>query len=223
MIWWPESIPTLTVGTTPLRPMRHADAEDIFRAVQDPEIPKFTTLPSDYPVELAIEFATTRNVNSHLNKTELVFVIEDSRLISSDYPYTNGFAGVMSLHTIDIPSHRAEIGYWLAKESRGKGICSKAAEMITEYGLMTIGFKRIDGIVDVRNEPSKAALLKAGYEFEGIMKNYVTRRDSSCLFLGPLKKTYKRTQRPHIKVLHKVKPRWKNWPKKQTTKRLNGI
>jgi RimJ/RimL family protein N-acetyltransferase len=47
--------------------------------------------------------------------------------------------------------------------------------MITEYGLMSMGFMRIDGIVDVRNEPSKKALLNAGYEFEGIMKNYVTR------------------------------------------------
>lgn len=181
MIWWPEEVPTLASGTITMRPMRPSDAEDIYRAVQDPEIPKFTTVPSDYPIDLAIEFAHTRAAASFVNKTELVFVIEDSRLIASDYPYTNGFAGVMSLHTIDIPNHRAEIGYWLAKESRGKGICSKAAEMITEYGLMTIGFKRIDGIVDVRNEPSKAALLKAGYEFEGIMKKYVTRRDGAQL------------------------------------------
>ena len=181
MIWWPEEVPTLASGTITMRPMRPSDAEDIYRAVQDPEIPKFTTVPSDYPIDLAIDFAHTRAAASFVNKTELVFVIEDSRLISSDYPYTNGFAGVMSLHTIDIPNHRAEIGYWLAKESRGKGICSKAAEIITEYGLMTIGFKRIDGIVDVRNEPSKAALLKAGYEFEGIMKKYVTRRDGTQL------------------------------------------
>lgn len=181
MIWWPEEVPTLASGTITMRPMRPSDAEDIYRAVQDPEIPKFTTVPSDYPIDLAIDFAHTRAAASFVNKTELVFVIEDSRLIASDYPYTNGFAGVMSLHTIDIPNHRAEIGYWLAKESRGKGICSKAAEMITEYGLMTIGFKRIDGIVDVRNEPSKAALLKAGYEFEGIMKKYVTRRDGTQL------------------------------------------
>ena len=181
MIWWPESIPTLTVGTTTLRPMRPADAEDIYRAVQDPIIPKFTTLPEDYPVELAIDFATTRNVSSHLNKTELVFVMEDSELKSSDYPYSNGFAGVISLHSIDIPNHRAEIGYWMAKEARGKGIGTRAASMITEYGLMTMGFNRIDGIVDVRNEPSKQLLLNAGYEFEGIMKKYVTRRDGSQL------------------------------------------
>ena len=182
-----------------MRPMRPSDAEDIYRAVQDPEIPKFTTLPADYPIDLAIEFANTRAAASFVNKTELVFVIEDSRLenssastststsdsksanLASGYPYSNGFAGVMSLHTIDIPNHRAEIGYWLAKEARGQGICTKAAELITEYGLMTIGFKRIDGIVDVRNEPSKAALLKAGFEFEGIMKSYVTRRDGSQL------------------------------------------
>lgn len=193
MIWWPEEVPTLASGTITMRPMRPADAEDIYRAVQDPEIPKFTTVPAEYPIDLAIDFATTRAAASFVNKTELVFVIQDSRLRNSsesgsgsgsgsvDYPYSNGFAGVMSLHTIDIPNHRAEIGYWLAREARGKGICSKAAEMITEYGLMTIGFKRIDGIVDVRNEPSKAALLKAGYEFEGIMKKYVTRRDGTQL------------------------------------------
>ena len=181
MIWWPEEIPTLKSDTLTMRPMRPSDAEDIYRAVQDPEIPKFTTLPADYPIDLAIEFANTRAAASFVNKTELVFVIEDSRLATVGYPYSNGFAGVMSLHTIDIPNHRAEIGYWLAKEARGQGICTKAAELITEYGLMTIGFKRIDGIVDVRNEPSKAALLKAGYEFEGIMKSYVTRRDGSQL------------------------------------------
>ena len=181
MIWWPEEIPTLKSDTLTMRPMRPSDAEDIYRAVQDPEIPKFTTVPADYPIDLAIEFANTRAAASFVNKTELVFVIEDARLATVGYPYSNGFAGVMSLHTIDIPNHRAEIGYWLAKEARGHGICTKAAELITEYGLMTIGFKRIDGIVDVSNEPSKAALLNAGYDFEGIMKSYVTRRDGSQL------------------------------------------
>ena len=204
MIWWPEESPTLKSGTITMRPMRPSDAEDIYRAAQDPTIPKFTTLPENYPLDLAIEFAGKRAAASFASKTELVFVIEDSCLSDSydnglvikvkteesekseatekaAYPYSNNFAGVMSLHSIDIPNHRAEIGYWLAKEARGKGICTKAAEMITEYGLMTLGFKRIDGIVDVRNEPSKAALLKAGYEFEGIMKNYVTRRDGDQL------------------------------------------
>ena len=51
--------------------------------------------------------------------------------------------------------------------------------MITEYGLMTMGFRRIDGLADNANEGSKKLLLNAGYEYEGLLKKYVTRRDGS--------------------------------------------
>lgn len=174
MIWWPEDIPTLESSSVLLRPMRPSDAEDIYRACQDPEIPKFTTVPSDYSMDLAINFAGERNIASHANRTELVFVIESSVLKAET---GNGFSGVISLHTIDIPNHRAEIGYWIAKEARGKGIGTKAAELITEYGLMTMGFRRISGLVDNRNDASKKLLLNAGYKFEGTLERYVTRRD----------------------------------------------
>ena len=176
MIWWPEAVPTLTSGDVTLRPMRTSDAEDIYRACQDPEIPKFTTVPSEYSMDLAISFAGERNIASHANRTELVFVVESSKMNSE---CGNSFSGVISLHTIEIPNHRAEIGYWIAKEARGKGIGTIAAELITEYGLMTMGFRRISGLVDVRNEASKKLLLNAGYEFEGNLKKYVTRRDGT--------------------------------------------
>ena len=210
MIWWPEQIPTLTSAAADkslhvtLRPMELGDAEDIYRACQDPEIPKFTTLPSEYSMDLAISFAGERNIASHANRTELVFVIEftysekvydtsadavtSPDAVSSADAFTSAeinsesskkFAGVISLHTIDIPNHRAEIGYWIAKEARGKGIGTISAELITEYGLMTMGFRRISGLVDVRNEASKKLLLNAGYEFEGNLKKYVTRRDGT--------------------------------------------
>jgi RimJ/RimL family protein N-acetyltransferase len=42
-----------------------------------------------------------------------------------------------------------------------------------------LGFHRIDGIVNVANEPSKKMLLNAGYEFEGIMKKFATRPDGT--------------------------------------------
>ena len=209
MIWWPESIPTLVVENTKLRPVAPADAEDIYKAMQDPEIPKFTTLPADYSLDLAIDLASNKTVACHANKSQLYFAIEDSRLadlnktkasefqnpthdlrteygqngsdksIADSYPYSNGFAGVISLHSIDLPNHRAEIGYWLAKEARGMRVGTNAAIAITEYGLMTMGFHRIDGIVNVANEPSKKMLLNAGYEFEGIMKKFATRPDGT--------------------------------------------
>lgn len=180
MIWWPDEIPVLQTGSITLRPIRPTDADDIYRAVQDPEIPKFTTVPAEYSKQLAIDFAQERAGASFLNRTELVFVIEvDGFLNSQDYPYANGFAGVVSLHTIDFSNHRAEVGYWIAKEARGKRVGTQAVELITEYGLITMGFRRINGLVDNRNEASKKLLLNAGYEYEGLLKQYVTRSDGA--------------------------------------------
>jgi RimJ/RimL family protein N-acetyltransferase len=178
VIWWPEEIPTLVINSTTLRPVTPADAEDIYKALQDPLIPEFTTLPANYPLDLAIDLASNRAPASHANKSQLYFAIEDSRL-ESNYPYKNGFAGLISLHSIDFVNHRAEIGYWLAAEARGIHVGTNAATLITEYGLMTMGFHRIDGVVSIENEPSKKVLLNSGYEYEGIMKQYATRPDGS--------------------------------------------
>ena len=174
MIWWPEEIPTLTSGSVTLRPVQPTDAEAIYRGAQDPEVPKFTTLPANYTLENAINFSKDRAPARHANRSELIFAI-DSNLLEEN----QGITGVISLHSLDFANHRAEIGYWMVKEARNKGICTAAVELLTEYGLITMGFRRIDALVDNRNEASKRLLLKAGYEFEGILKKYVTRPDGN--------------------------------------------
>ena len=183
MIWWPEEVPTLiginnssrnsSSTSITLRPINPRDAEDIYRSCQDPLITQFTTLPANYSLDNAITFSGAGAIKRHTNRTELVFVIESSELTDTS------FAGVISLHTIDFPNHKASIGYWLAKEARGKGIGTAAAELITEYGLMTMGFRRIDALVVVDNEPSKQLLIKAGYQLEGILRQYSTSKDGT--------------------------------------------
>lgn len=185
MIWWPEEIPTLEVGQIVpsqiiLRPVKPTDADAIYSGAQDPEVPKFTTLPANYTIDNAINFAKNRAPERHANRLELIFAI-DARFDERDGA-TNQLvqlAGIISLHSIDFANHRAEIGYWLVKEARNKGIGTAAVELLTEYGLMTMGFRRIDALVDNRNEASKRLLIKAGYEFEGLLKKYVTRADGS--------------------------------------------
>lgn len=213
VIWWPEEIPTLTAvsdaGTITLRPVLPTDAEDIYRGAQDPEVPKFTSLPANYTLDNAISFATNRAPSRHASRSELIFAItvnkEDLNNSSSSntdrstsstsstnqLKTQNSFnssnltnssnitVGVISLHSLDFANHRAEVGYWMFKEARNKGICTAAVEIITEYGLMTMGFRRIDGLVNNANEASKRLLLKAGYEYEGLLKKYVTRPDGN--------------------------------------------
>ena len=170
MIWWPTEIPTLQYGLVTLRPSEEKDIDSIFNACQDPLIPAFTTVPAAYTIDHAIDFVRS-DPFSFAERREFRFVID----------YGNGndvkFAGVISLHTINIKNHTAEIGYWLEKSMRGKGIGTIAAKMITDYGFKTLGFRRIDGLADVDNAASQKLLTSAGYQKEGILRNKVTRDD----------------------------------------------
>jgi len=170
MIWWPTEIPTLQFGLVTLRPSEEKDIDSIFNACQDPLIPAFTTVPAAYTIDHAIDFVRS-DPFSFAERREFRFVVD----------YGNGddvkFAGVISLHTINIKNHTAEIGYWLEKSMRGKGIGTIAAKMITDYGLRTLGFRRIDGLADVDNTASQKLLTSAGYQKEGILRNKVTRDD----------------------------------------------
>ena len=170
MIWWPSEIPTLTYGLLTLRPSNESDIDDIFNGCQDPLIPKFTTVPSGYTIDHAIEFVRS-DPFSFAERREIRFVIEHGN------GFDKKFAGVISLHTINIKNHTAEIGYWMEKSMRGKGIATTASMMMTDYGFVTLGFRRIDGLVDADNEASQKVLMKAGFEREGILRNKVTRED----------------------------------------------
>ena len=170
MIWWPTEIPTLQYGLVTLRPSEEKDIDSIFNACQDPLIPAFTTIPAAYTIDHAIDFVRS-DPFSFAERREFRFVID----------YGNGndvkFAGVISLHTINIKNHTADSGYWLEKSMRGKGIGTIAAKMITDYGFKTLGFRRIDGLADVDNTASQKLLTSAGYQKEGILRNKVTRDD----------------------------------------------
>ena len=170
MIWWPQEIPTLTFGLVTLRPSTESDIDSIFDACQDPLIPAFTTVPSSFTIDHAIDFVRSDPFN-FAERREIRFIIE----------FGNGldrkFAGVISLHTISIKNHTAEIGYWIEESMRGKGIATIATKMATDVGLTTIGFRRIDGLVDVENLSSQKLLKRAGFIQEGILRNKVTHED----------------------------------------------
>ena len=170
MIWWPNEIPTLHYGLVTLRPSAERDIDSIFNACQDPLIPAFTTVPANYTIDHAIDFVRS-DPFSFSERRELRFVIDNGN--GDDLQ----FAGVISLHTINIKNHTAEIGYWMEKSMRGKGIGTIAAKMITDYGFRSLGFRRIDGLADVENTASQKLLTSAGFQKEGILRNKVTRDD----------------------------------------------
>jgi ribosomal-protein-alanine N-acetyltransferase len=169
MMWWPTQVPILRHGLITLRPVQDKDIERIYQACQDPLIPRFTTVTSPYTMTHAQCFVQEHEPARFASKSELLFVI------TRGHENEENFCGVISFHSVNLGNHAAELGYWIAAPARGKGIGSTAARIITEYGFQTMGFKRIEALVDIDNEASKALLLSAGYELEGIMRQKVTR------------------------------------------------
>ncbi|HEY3293114.1 MAG TPA: GNAT family protein [Candidatus Nanopelagicaceae bacterium] len=169
MIWWPTQVPTLSHGLITLRPVRETDIEEIYHACQDPLIPRFTTVPSPYTMTHAKFFVEEQEPARFASKSELLFVI------TQGYGEEETFCGLISFHSVSLGNHAAEIGYWLSAPARGKGIATTALTMITEYGLQTMGLRRIEALVDVDNEASQALLRAAGYQLEGIMRRKVSR------------------------------------------------
>ena len=168
MIWWPIEVPTLHYGLLTLRPSRDSDIEPIYQACQDPLISRFTTVPRDYTMAHASDFVR-KDRTSLAEKHEIRFVIEYG--VGDDAI----FVGVISLHSVDIANHCAAIGYWMVHGERGKGIATKAAKVITDYGFTTLGLRRIEGLVDSDNVASCKLLISAGYTTEALLRHKVTR------------------------------------------------
>jgi RimJ/RimL family protein N-acetyltransferase len=173
MIWWPTEIPTLQHGLITLRPTQEKDIVSIYEACQDPIIPQFTTVPAPYMMTHAISFIREQAPSHFLQKKELVFAITRGRAKDEQ------FCGVISFHTINLQNHTSELGYWMAAPARGQGIGTTAAKLISEYGLSTVGFRRIEALVDTDNVASQALLISAGYDREGVMRKKVTRDDGT--------------------------------------------
>ncbi len=173
MIWWPRETPTLYFGDITLRKSEERDIVPIYNACQDPLIPRFTTVPSPYLMSHAEEFIRDLAPRSFEQKTEMLFSIVKGKGAEEK------FCGLISFHTLSLDHHSTEIGYWLDEDARGKGIGKAAVKLLSEYGIETMGFRRIEALVDVENLASRALLAASGYQEEGILRNRVTRPDGN--------------------------------------------
>jgi RimJ/RimL family protein N-acetyltransferase len=90
-------------------------------------------------------------------------------------------AGVISFHSPNFNNKVAEIGYWITKEFRGRSIGTNAVKVLTNFGFETMGWNRIEAMIDSDNEASKKVVMRAGYEHEGLLRQRVIRADGNVI------------------------------------------
>jgi RimJ/RimL family protein N-acetyltransferase len=70
----------------------------------------------------------------------------------------------------DVDRYSAEVGYWLAEQFWGRGICTAVLKTATPYALRTYNLNRIFALPFLENLASIRVLEKAGYQREGVMR-----------------------------------------------------
>ena len=148
--------PTLSDGVVTLRPRRPEDVDAIVAACQDPEIPRWTMVPSPYTREHAEEWLARPDHSS----VHLLAVDADDRLLGS-----------FSLMEIDRERGYGEIGYWLAAEARGRGFATRAVLLLRDWAASR-GLRELEIMTEPENVASARVAERAGFaRVEGLKAN----------------------------------------------------
>lgn len=150
------TVPGLTDGVVVVRPPVEDDAPAIFAACQDPEVSRFTAIPAPYEWRHATGWIAGAP-EAWRSGTSTPMVAVDA--------VTGELLGACGL--LEMRDRQAEIGYWVKREARGRGVATRAVLLVTQWGLGDLGLTLIELLADVRNLASQRVAEKAGYRRDG--------------------------------------------------------
>jgi RimJ/RimL family protein N-acetyltransferase len=168
------SDPRLTDGTVGLRWFRPEDAADVARACDDPVTARWLPVPVPYTLEDGRTYVEQVAPSGWADGTSATFAVVDA---------TDG--GLLGDISLKLP-HRdplrfGEVGYWTAPWARGRGVASRAAGLVADWGLRELGLNRVELLAEVGNAASQRVAEKAGFVREGVVRRARPARDGSGL------------------------------------------
>ncbi|MFF1546183.1 GNAT family N-acetyltransferase [Streptomyces sp. NPDC058291] len=173
----PEPL-TLTGARVVLRPLDPRDTDAVHTAAQDPDVQRWTTIPSPYLREHARSFIELLAPEGWATGSMYTFGV-----FLPEGPLT----GVLSLTMRGLGT--AEIGFWATKEHRGHGYTTEATLTASRWAFTELGVDRVEWRAEVGNDASRAVAQNAGFTLEGTLRsalnNKGVRRDCWLAALLP--------------------------------------
>ena len=158
----------LTTARLQLRPIGPDDVAAVHAACQDPQIQRWTTVPSPYLLEHAEQFACDYAPNAWATGDAAVFGVTDRSsgelLASVGLHFDRGRDDGI-----------AEIGYWTAAAARSRGITTEAVAAVCAWGFNSCGVQRLEWYAEVGNVPSRRVAEKVGFTIEGTLRSFLLR------------------------------------------------
>lgn len=154
------TVPRLDDGVVALRPPEKNDVDAITEACQDPEIPRWIRVPSPYTRAHAVDFVE-RAGRTWDQGTDAQFVVVDAE--------SRVLLGAIGVHRFGGDDDGPEVGYWLERSARGRGIATRALRLVSDWACRDLGVRLLLQ-ADVRNAASRHVAEKAGFRFVGLAR-----------------------------------------------------
>ena len=149
-------------GDLVLRAWAEADVPALVAGCNDPDVAHWIpTIPHPYTADDALAFVRGEVRDDH-----------DAMAIELDGRVVGGIG--MGLNS---NGYRGTIGYWVARDSRGHGTCTRAVRLLARHGLEKLELQRIDLLTDPDNVASQRVAEKVGFQREGVLRAHLRHPD----------------------------------------------
>ncbi|HZH62709.1 MAG TPA: GNAT family protein [Metabacillus sp.] len=156
--------PTLETKRLILREITKNDTDAIYSCFSNEDVTRYYGQERLNKIEQAEAFVDFFS-NSYKEKRGIRWGIERKG--------NQGLIGTIGFNAWSPKHRRAEIGYEIHPEHWRKGFTLEAVSKVIQYGFNEFGLTRIGAVVFIDNEASNKLLFKAGFQKEGVLRDYM--------------------------------------------------
>jgi RimJ/RimL family protein N-acetyltransferase len=146
-----------------LEPLGQAHLSDVAAMFDDEDVLRYTRIPDPVPPGWEREWLGFYEDGRRAGTREAFAVIDAD---------DGSFLGLGLAFDIDREGRQLELGYVVAPHARGRGVATRALELLTEWAFAELDALRIALWISADNEPSKRVATNAGYRYEGTLRSF---------------------------------------------------
>jgi len=156
------SLPTLAAPPILIRPWLEGDVESCLRGCADKLVQALTSMPDPHEPTVARWISTRQSQSIEGRSSFVAIATADGKSILGSI----GIIGFEWKHA------RAEVGYWLLPEQRGRGFATLALKAYSAWIFDTLPIERIDLFASQGNLASMEVAKRCGYTYEGLLRSF---------------------------------------------------
>lgn len=166
-----QSFPVLETERFILRKLETEDAQEVFDYFSKDEVTKYYDLESFTDIKQAVELIERWGMRFEEEKGYRwgIALKENDKIIGS-----------CGYHNWDKEHFKAEIGFEVAPAFWRKGVMSEVIKPVLKFGFENMELNRIEAFYDPENIASKTCLEKAGFVYEGTLRQAAFEKGKFC-------------------------------------------